>query len=69
GAGLGLSIAQSLVTAQGGSISIASAQGSGTTVTLNFPRAGATRPAPGAPAADHGSAPSLPAPQPKETTP
>ena len=69
GAGLGLSIAQSLVAAQGGAISIASAEGSGTTVTLLFPRAGANRPAIAPPSADHGSAPPLPAPQPTETTP
>jgi signal transduction histidine kinase len=69
GAGLGLSIAQSLVEAQGGAISIASVQGSGTTVTLVFPRARATRSTSAPPAVDHGSTPSLPAPQVAEPTP
>lgn len=69
GAGLGLSIAQSLVEAQGGAISIASVQGSGTTVSLLFPRAGATRPTSAPPAADHGATPPLPAPQAAEPAP
>jgi PAS domain S-box-containing protein len=45
GAGLGLSIANGLVAAHGGSLAIASAVGKGTTVTLRFPIA------PAAPAA------------------
>ena len=40
GAGLGLSIAHSLVTAQGGQIAITSTVGSGTTVTVRWPAAG-----------------------------
>jgi two-component system, OmpR family, sensor kinase len=44
GSGLGLAIAKSLIEAQGGAISIASAPGGGTTVTIQFP------PAPSAPA-------------------
>jgi signal transduction histidine kinase len=42
-AGLGLSIANGLVEAHGGSLTIASKVGVGTTVTLRFPLA---RPAP-----------------------
>jgi two-component system OmpR family sensor kinase len=40
GAGLGLSIAKSLIEAQGGEISVASELGRGTTVTIRFPAAG-----------------------------
>lgn len=39
GSGLGLSIAKSMIEAQGGTISIASVLDRGTTVTLRFPRA------------------------------
>ena len=46
GSGLGLSIAESLVTAQGGAIAIASAVPGGTTVTLRFPAAQPTESAP-----------------------
>lgn len=43
GAGLGLSIARSLVEAQGGQIEIASKLNVGTAVTLSFPIASAPR--------------------------
>ncbi len=39
GAGLGLAIAQSLVTAQGGHIAVASQPGAGTTVSVRWPAA------------------------------
>ena len=68
GAGLGLSIAKSMVEAQGGAISIDSVQGSGTTVTLVFPRADGARPSATPPAEKNPTA-DAGVPQPSETAP
>jgi two-component system OmpR family sensor kinase len=65
GSGLGLSIAKSLIEAQGGVISIASAPDAGTTVTLRFPCVDATQAS--APAAsEKDAAASVSTPRPTE---
>ncbi|HEX6820263.1 MAG TPA: HAMP domain-containing sensor histidine kinase [Ktedonobacterales bacterium] len=64
GSGLGLSIAKSMIEAQGGVISIASEPDAGTTVRLRFPRADAPHPDTAAHSTQRATEPSTPPAEP-----